>query len=306
MELRKIRYASVLAQEGNYARAASKLHITQGALSQSILRLEEEIGFALFDRTRWGTTLTSAGKDFIDRAQELLIAERTLAHEAKLVRDGQIGRITFGLSPISANIFLRSILLDLASEKSLLHTQVELGSSADLLDHLIQERIDFFVADAVNIKPNRKTSIRKLGRLHVGFYARAGHPVTSLPAPTLGDLSNYRVLSTRLTDVSSPRFRSWLGLVDSDNMPITMMCDDIAALKYLALNSDAILLAAYETVKSELARGALVELQLSDLQYPGSTSLSVISLANRTLAPSAAIIIGRMAKYLADHAPDKV
>ena len=52
MQLRDIEYMVTIADKQSFSQAAEALFISQPALSQSIKRLEEEIGVALFARKR--------------------------------------------------------------------------------------------------------------------------------------------------------------------------------------------------------------------------------------------------------------
>jgi DNA-binding transcriptional LysR family regulator len=84
LELRLVRYFTVVAEHGNFGRAAAELHLAQPSLSRQIQRLEHRLGVRLLDRTPQGTLPTEAGQAFLPEAHALLRAARqaTLATRA--------------------------------------------------------------------------------------------------------------------------------------------------------------------------------------------------------------------------------
>jgi len=77
VDLRLVRYFTVVAEHGNFHRAAAALRTAQPSLSRQIQRLEKTLGVRLFDRTNQGSRLTPAGAAFLPEARSLLrLAER--------------------------------------------------------------------------------------------------------------------------------------------------------------------------------------------------------------------------------------
>jgi DNA-binding transcriptional LysR family regulator len=72
LDLRLVRYFTVVADHGHFGRAAAALHVAQPSLSRQIQRLEEHLGVRLLDRTPQGTRLTEAGAVFRREAETLL------------------------------------------------------------------------------------------------------------------------------------------------------------------------------------------------------------------------------------------
>jgi DNA-binding transcriptional LysR family regulator len=83
LELRLVRYFTVVAEHLNFSRAAAELRLAQPSLSRQIQRLEHRLGVELFDRTPQGALLTEAGKAFLPEAQALLNAARQAALTAR-------------------------------------------------------------------------------------------------------------------------------------------------------------------------------------------------------------------------------
>lgn len=65
LELRLVRYFTVVAAHQHFGRAAADLHVAQPALSRQIQRLEKHLGARLLDREPKGTRLTPAGQRFL-------------------------------------------------------------------------------------------------------------------------------------------------------------------------------------------------------------------------------------------------
>ncbi|WP_055586396.1 LysR family transcriptional regulator [Streptacidiphilus griseoplanus] len=80
LDLRLVRYFTVLAEHGSFHRAADALHLAQPSLSRQIQRLEKRMGVRLLDRSKQGSRLTEAGRMFLPQAQALLrSAQQALA-----------------------------------------------------------------------------------------------------------------------------------------------------------------------------------------------------------------------------------
>jgi LysR family transcriptional regulator, benzoate and cis,cis-muconate-responsive activator of ben and cat genes len=97
MDIRNLRYFLAVAQELNFTRAATKLHMSQPPLTRRIQALEAELGVQLFERTARGVTLTQAGATLLEDAKHIeLLAEQASAR-VKSTSKGQVGRLDLGV-----------------------------------------------------------------------------------------------------------------------------------------------------------------------------------------------------------------
>jgi len=102
MDLKRLRQFVAIAEELHFGKAAIRLGLAQPALSQSLQRLERDLGTALVDRSRHHVSLTRAGRTLLEQGRELLAhAERC---EAETRRAGQRSmnrlRIAYSLSAL--------------------------------------------------------------------------------------------------------------------------------------------------------------------------------------------------------------
>ncbi len=72
MELQQLQYFLVAAKYEHITKAANSLHIAQPALSQSIKRLEAELGVKLFDRKKGGIALSDSGKLLVEELKPIM------------------------------------------------------------------------------------------------------------------------------------------------------------------------------------------------------------------------------------------
>ena len=96
MELRHLRYFCAVADWHGFNRAARALHISQSAISEQIVDLENEIGVPLLNRSQHRLNLTPAGEIFLEEARKVLAAADRAVDLAQRSKRGEIGSLTVG------------------------------------------------------------------------------------------------------------------------------------------------------------------------------------------------------------------
>jgi DNA-binding transcriptional LysR family regulator len=140
LDLRLVRSFTVVAEHRHFGRAAAELHLTQSSLSRQIIRLEQQVGARLLDRTPQGTRLTEAGEAFLPLAAGILrSAAGATAHARAVARPS---RITIGYT---GNLIITPAIRELRhrhpdAEVLALHLKWD-DARAALLDHRVDAAI---------------------------------------------------------------------------------------------------------------------------------------------------------------------
>jgi DNA-binding transcriptional LysR family regulator len=94
LDLRLVRYFTVVADYRHFGRAAAALRVAQPSLSRQVRRLEQQLGARLLDRTPQGSRLTEAGEVFLPLAKALLRSATQAAARTRAAAEPS--RITIG------------------------------------------------------------------------------------------------------------------------------------------------------------------------------------------------------------------
>lgn len=253
INLHHLRYFWAVANDGNLTRTAQRLRVAQSALSTQIRQLEDQLGEPLFARMGRRLVLTEAGKIALAYAEDIFAAGRELVatFEQGRGRD-QVLRVG-AVATLSRN-FQRSFVKPLLAEPDA-RLRLEAGSLDELLVRLEAHALDLVLS---NRTPARATErhfrSRRLARQPVSIVAAramrfqfpadlSAHAMI-LPGPT----SELRVEFDALCDRLGVRVRALAEV------------DDMATIRLLAADSDALALVPSVVVRDELRQGLVHEL----------------------------------------------
>ncbi len=83
--LRQIKYFQAVVKYNSFSKAALESNISQSAISQQIMTLENELGFKLLDRHNRSFNLTKAGEHFYRKTLVLVSDYERIIKESKKI-----------------------------------------------------------------------------------------------------------------------------------------------------------------------------------------------------------------------------
>ncbi len=142
LDLSTLRSFVTIAETKNMTRAATRLHLTQSAISMQIKRVEESLDLTLFERTKKGMETTSAGEHLLHYAKQMV----ELNDEAwsRLTASEYEGRITLGVPADIINPQVPNVLR--AFSQAFPRVQITLTSS---LSHALLDQFNNGAFDVV-------------------------------------------------------------------------------------------------------------------------------------------------------------
>jgi DNA-binding transcriptional LysR family regulator len=294
MDLKRWVHVLAVADRRSFVRAAEQVHLSQPALTRSIQAAEAELGLALFDRGTQEVTVTPAGEFVIARARQLVFNSRCLARDVALYRNRGLGDIAFGVGPFPAGTFLPPLLADLRREHPDIHLRVEISNWELLVKRLLEEDIEFFVADTRDLPANPQLHVAPLRDEPGGFYVRRGHPLARRRSVPIREVWQHGVVTVRLPQGVRTLLSRLLGAEPGAPLPLALECDNLHVLRTVAMQSESVLAAPHAAVVDEVAAGALKLLVVPELPVVAA-QMGVVTLRGRTPSPMAELILGRLA-----------
>ena len=166
LELYRIFY--IVAKHKHMTKASEELHISQPAISQSIKKLEEQLGGTLFLRSNKGMELTEEGKMFYDYVKGALELINNAENEFTSFKDLSKGEIKIGCSTTLTKLVLLDALKFFHSDYPNINVDITNDLTSNLINDLKLGKLDFVIFNESNIKETN-LDLKKVKELKQGF-----------------------------------------------------------------------------------------------------------------------------------------
>lgn len=230
LDIALIRTFAAVADQGSMTIAANLLHMTQGAISQQIKRLEEMLGCSLFEREKRGLRLTDAGERLRGNARRLLVLNDDIW--AEMTERTIEGSVRLGVPYDLVGATLAPVLKSYAER----HPQVEISlicaSSPELLVELEKGAIDLCVVEEpFGASRGECLCVERL----VWVGAKAGNAYRKVPLP-ISMVADTCAFRTSVFAALSNDGRRWRTVFENGNIEATTATvrTDLAVTAWLA------------------------------------------------------------------------
>ncbi len=262
MELSQLEVFLAVAHEHRFSRAAEKLHRTQSAVSQTIRKLEDELGEALFDRSSREGVLTDAGHVLYEYAEKLLNLRQD-AHESLMeLRELQKGKLV-----IAANEFTALYLLPVLAEFRRLHPMIKItvqrALGSRIPDDVLQHSAEVGVLSYKPEEPRLHSVVTYLDELVLVVPPK--HPLAAAREVSIRQLGAESFVAHI---VSSPYREKVLQTFERHKTPLHMDLElpTLQAIKQFVAMGNGVAFMPEMSVEAELARGELISIPVRELR----------------------------------------
>ncbi|WP_148252261.1 hydrogen peroxide-inducible genes activator [Aidingimonas lacisalsi] len=145
MTLTELRYIVTLAQEHHFGRAAERCFVSQPTLSVAVKKLEEELGVALFERSKSTVQVTPLGEQIVEQAQRVLEQSSVIKELANAGKDQLSSPLRIGAIYTIGPYLFPHLVPELAKTAPQMPLYIEEGFTAALRRKLRSGELDAII-----------------------------------------------------------------------------------------------------------------------------------------------------------------
>lgn len=225
VDIQDIALIEEIERAGSFSGAANTLFRTRSAITQHVQKLEEQLGFLIFDRSYYRPILTPEGKLFIERGRPLLRGFQRFKSEVQHIQQGWESEFSIAIDDVlgAENLFF------LIQEFRRIAPQVTIRILREVLngcwDALVNNRADLVIGATGEPPLELVCQQESLGSVDFVYAVAKDHPLTELQGPvTSKDLEIYPMII--ISDTSLSTIKRTSGIVSQQPKIIVPTMED--------------------------------------------------------------------------------
>ena len=178
MSDRRLQVFHVVAGVLSFTRAAEILHMTQPAVTHQIRQLEEELNARLFDRSNNRISLTVAGEQVMQYAEQIIGLYGEMSESVKALTGDRAGLITIGASTTIAEYMLPGLLGDFRQHFPEVQIRLRVANTDAIVALVADNTIDLGVVEGE--VENQLLRVERCQQDEMQLIVPLGHPLAEL------------------------------------------------------------------------------------------------------------------------------
>jgi DNA-binding transcriptional LysR family regulator len=243
----------------SFSKAAQTCYRTQPAISAQVRQLEQELHAELFERFGSRISLTTAGKIFAVRAEQLLDLRRRAQDEIAELESNPRGELVIAANEATCIYVLPRVFSQYRQLFPAIQLQVNRSYGSRVVEAVLDNSADFGMTQL----PVEEKRIQVVSVHHDEIRAvmPADHPLADRPAIAPQDLTNYFLVLPQQGKTRT-RLNEWLEPVE-DDIRISMELDSTEMMKRFVMAGLGVTFLAASNCGEEIAAGKLKATPLS-------------------------------------------
>ena len=281
MELFQLETFLAVAESRSFSRAAQKLHRTQPAVSQTIRKLESDIGEPLFDRSSRDANLTDAGRLLVDYAEKLLNLRSEAGSAITELRELHAGKLAIAANEFTS-IYLLPVLEKFRHQSPMIKIAVQRSLSSQIVQEILNHKVEMGMLSFTPDVPGLRSIV--VYKDELAFVVHPRHPLASAKEVHIRQLGAESFIAH---NVPSQYRAKVLEAFRRHKTPLNMQVElpTIEAIKRFVAMGNGVALVPGICVEGELKRGELVHVPVRELKF--ERKLRLIHRKNSSLSHAA-------------------
>jgi DNA-binding transcriptional LysR family regulator len=260
MDLFQLETFLAVAEERSFSRAAARLHRTQPAVSQVIAKLEAELGETLLERS--SGSLTDAGEVLREYAQKMLNLRKDAGAALVDLRSLSTGRLNLAANEYTC-LYLLPVLDAYRREHPRIKVAVQRTLASRIADEVLSHSVEMGV---VSFRPDDPQVVSTVVyRDELVCVMGPGHELARAGKASIARLGRESFVAH---NVPSPLRQKVIAAFQRHKTPLQMEVElpSLEAIKRFVQRGNGVALVPRLTVEGELESGALVAVEVPELQ----------------------------------------
>jgi DNA-binding transcriptional LysR family regulator len=277
-----------VAEYKSFSRTAEAMHITPSAVSHAIANLEDQFGFALFERSRKGVQLTVNGEKMLPLVNRVRECNENVLQEAGRINDSDVGEVRIGVLHSVALTWMPEIIKRFKDKYPKIEVRIYEAGYNEISDLLYKHAIDIgIVAD----------SFVKAGQMFELLVK--DHMVCIVPA-------DFTTKSEKMITVEEIKRGKLLMQYDAGEIELKKFLEDneISVDEYIKVDDDNVMVALVEqglgisVVPGLCVKNSRRKVKILGLKPDVYRNLGLVTASTRSPAPATVKMIAEIKNYV--------